>query len=171
MSWAESMDVLRGTREGGPFQRRERGKETLGHRSPSCGVQDREEGYWPQMLAVGLGFPRWETEASIEAGHTPFWAKAPNGFPCPSGTSSVLTRESRDFLGVLKTLGPPLREGTGVDSVPHRGSARLGAPAVFGHFVLFLTLPRLEVRGKGEGNPASSATHRLQPSSLAWPGA
>lgn len=54
----------------------------------------------------------------------------------------------------------------GVDSVPYRGSACPGAPAVFGHFVLFLTFPGLEVGG-GEGNPASPVTHGLQPWSCA----
>lgn len=65
------------------------------------------------------------------------------------------------FLRDLKNGAGPPGVCTGVDSAPHRGSACPGTPAVFGHFVLFLTFPGLEVGG-GEGNPASSVTHGLQ---------
>lgn len=122
------------------------------------------------MLKVGRTFSRWENETSIGAGHRPRSAKTLCGRPCPLGARSVLIRKPKEiFLGLRHRATP--RDYIGVDSVPHGGSARLGAPAVFGHLDLFLTFPGLEVGVRGEGNPASSGIHGPQPSSRAWPGA
>lgn len=114
-------------------------------------------------------FSRWENKTSIEAGHRSRSAKTPCGRPCPLGALSVLIRKPKEIFLGLKDTGPPPppREYIRVDSVPHGGSACLGAPAVFGHFDLFLTFLGLE----GEGNPASSGIHGPQLSLRAWPGA
>lgn len=127
------------TREGVPLQKRRSDEEILGHRSPGLGIRDSEEGYCPEMLKVGRGFPRRETEPCIGAGHTPLLAKAPRDCSCPWGARSVLTRDPKKIFFGLQDAGrlsptpAPPREGMGADRVPHSGSARLGAPAVFGH--------------------------------------
>lgn len=121
------------------------------------------------MREVRWTFPRWKNETSVGTRHAPHSAKAPCGRGCPLGVLSVLTQELKEtFLG-LKDTRPPPREYIGVDSVPYGGSARLGAPAVFGHFSLFLTFLGLEVGVRGDGNSASFGTHGPQPSSYAWP--
>lgn len=93
----------------------------------------------------------------MEALHERRWAQASCGRLPPWGECSV---NPRDFLG-FKDVGPTLQtvRGGGWTVSPNRGSACLGTTAVFGHFVLFLTFPGLEVGMGGEGNPASSGTH------------
>lgn len=129
-----------------------------------------EKGIGPKCWKSDVHFPDGN-ETSIGAGHRPRSAKTPCGRPCLLGVRSVLIRKPREIFLGLKDTGPPPREYIGVDSGPHRGSARLGAPAVFGHFDLFLTFPGLEIGVRGEGNTASSRIHGTQPSLRAWPDA
>lgn len=69
VSWAEGLEGSRGTRDGGPLQRRESSEETLEHRSPSWGVQDSGEGYGPRCWKSDV-FPRWETDLHRGLAHT-----------------------------------------------------------------------------------------------------
>lgn len=110
VSWAEGLEGSRGTREGGPLQRRESSEETLGHRSssPSSGVsRTAEKGMVPDAGSQTC-FPHGK-QTSTGVWHTRCPVRSPCGCHCAWGAPSVLIQEPNEIFLGLEDAGPTPR--------------------------------------------------------------